>query len=68
MRIRSSAAKSGTWTVGTLYEGFRPVDEVGFITATAASIGYIKSDGVITYVGSLGANSNGYIKATYMVE
>ena len=68
MRIRSSADKSGTWTVGTLLEGYRPVDEVGFMTATAASIGYINSAGVITYIGSLGANSNGYIKATYMVE
>ena len=68
MRIQSSTAKSGTWTVGTLLEGFRPFDEVGFMTATAASIGYINSAGVITYIGSLGANSNGYIKATYMIE
>ncbi len=68
MRIQSSSAKSGTWTVGTLFEGFRPVDEVGFLTATAASIGYINAAGVITYIGSLGANSNGYIKATYMVD
>lgn len=67
LRATPSAAKSGTWQIGTLNTGYRPFEEVGFLTGTAASIGYIGTGGNITYVGSVSANANCYVKATFIL-
>ena len=67
LRATPSAAKSGTWQIGTLNTGYRPFEEVGFLTGTAASIGYIGTGGNITYAGSVSANANCYVKATFIL-
>lgn len=67
IRATPSAAKSGTWDVGTLPEGKRPADEAAFITGNEAVIGYITTAGVVKVVGSVSANANVYLKATYLL-
>ncbi len=63
-----TAAKSGTFTVGTLVAGKRPKIESGGVTANSSSVCYLTAAGYLQYVGgSIAANSTIYCKLTYLL-
>ena len=69
IRASRSAATSGATTIGTLVTGKRPVMETAAPAPSGSGDVYVAADGTITYrpSGSVSANTNLYIRVTYLV-
>ena len=66
--VTTTAAKSGTWQVGTVVDGKRPFMQT-FGSATNASFaGRIDAGGSLYAIGSLAANAGLTLTFTYVVQ
>ncbi len=61
-----TTAKSGTWSIGTLYPAFRPSIECGAFVGNTTDRAFIYGTGSVMYVGTRNANASFYVLATYL--
>lgn len=67
-RARPSAAKTGSWTIGTVKAGYRPLVECGFFTGSSGVTGYVQTGGSVFYQSAVSANASAYVKMLYIVN
>ena len=65
--FKTSAAKSGSWAMGTIVSGKRPAIYNRGITSSTALITYIIANGTITMYGSLAASTATAVSFTYLL-
>lgn len=65
--VKPSAAKSGSWDVGTLVPGLRPPFEHGAWTGSESHIAWLYPTGIVRFYGTVAAGASAYVKATYLL-